>query len=113
MADSTTFQTAQGLKGESISLLAGEAAIIIFDRAIPWDRGGVSVTLTPGDTGEVVYEHSLEAEGDDWTPDLGSPFSEPVSHKETGRISRLRIRAVDGPAKASVLAPQGFKLELV
>lgn len=113
MAEHESFQTAQGLSGEKISLNAGERAIVTFHQAIPWDRGGVSVTLRPGDGGEVIYEHSLEGEGDDWTPDYRSPFDKPVSHKETGRISRLRITAVDAAASARVLSPQRFRLEFI
>ena len=113
MADNQNFQTAQGLKGEDITLAAGETAIVTFHRAIKWDQGGVSVELLPGDGGEIAYHHSLTADGDDWTPDLGSPFDEPASHREQGRISRVRIAATGAAGRAVVLAAADFLVEFV
>lgn len=109
----TTFLSGQGLDGRDIELDADESAIISFLGGVYWDRGGVSVSVFPDTnaSGEMVYEHSLTADGDDWTPQLGSPFKLPTEISEQARVTRIRVRAPVTAGKAQVLSPVPVKVE--
>ena len=117
MASHETFQTAQGLHGERITLEGGETAVINLDRNIQWDRGGVSWTVFPGTGGTLEVSQSLEATGDDWVPDPGdaeheNPFEEVFGSAERNRISRIQCIAAGAGGDFVVLSPAKFDLVL-
>lgn len=110
MASVTEFLSPQGKAGSQISLDAGESAIVTFNQTIDWDRDGISCTVFEAAGGEMSVEHSLPTEGDDWSPELGSPFSVTTEIREHSRISRMRLTVAGATMKAQILSPEKFKV---
>ena len=110
------FQSPQGLDGRPIRLDDADIVVITFNRAIYWDRGGVSWTINASDPNaagfSVAVEHSLHTEGDDWVPDPAGPFTEGSCGVEEYRISRIRFTNTGDSVNVLMLAPTAIDVDL-
>lgn len=81
-----------------LELDAGEVATIRFGAQDTDWQGAVSWALHPAKDAdgevidEIAVEYSLHPDGDYWTPELDSPFSEQAQGVETSPLERMRFR---------------------
>ena len=114
MPDVQEYLSSQGF-GQRIPLADGEVATVVLDRPVPWENGGFSwaVVIAKGAASEVEVEHSLDIEGDDWIPDIASPFTVSYGDTETGRIARMRFTWSGAAGHVKFLTASSIKTEAV
>lgn len=89
----------EGKQGRSyrMELAADEVATVTFGALETDWQGAVSWVAHPAQDvdgeyiGEVAVEYSLHPEGDDWSPELDSPFKEKTQGVETSPLERMRF----------------------
>ena len=114
MGNAVKYKSLQGLTGYQISLDDGEFAIITLHKASfdYYIRGGGLWTVFPGSGAQVSADHSLVMEGDFWSPEIGSPFSEITERREPHRIPRTRFGSVGATGVIHVLYPSPFTVSI-
>lgn len=110
--------TAAGIFRE-IDVDAGSSAIVHVGRSRGRSTGQFRQeyewqhSFFPGANGTVDVHHSLNDEGDGWTPARDNPYSEPTESYEVAKFSRVRFTATDDAANIHVLSPTPLDVTFV